>query len=82
MNGRRSAFTRSPSSDRIAGRSVDAAATAIKPTRIAPAARLRRIVSGTSSIPVNAITNAVPLKRTARLAVRPVAAIASTFSTP
>ena len=52
------------------------------PTSTAPAARLRRIVSGTSSIPVSAITNAVPLKKTARLAVRPVAAIASIFSTP
>ena len=39
-------------------------------------------MSGTSSIPVSAITNAVPLKKTARLALRPVAAIASTFSTP
>ena len=39
-------------------------------------------MSGTSSIPVSAITNAVPLKKTARLAVRPVAAIASIFSTP
>jgi hypothetical protein len=39
-------------------------------------------VSGTSSIPVSAITNAVPLKSTARLALRPVAAIASIFSIP
>ena len=39
-------------------------------------------MSGTSSIPVIAITKAVPLKRTARLAVRPDAAIASNFSTP
>ena len=79
-SGSRSPSTRSPSSERTAGSRVVAAATAVSPTRIAPAARLRRIVSGTSSIPVMAITNAVPLKRTARLAVRPVATTASTFS--
>ena len=40
------------------------------------------IVSGTSSMPVRAITKAVPEKRTARLAVRPAVAIASGFSRP
>ena len=81
-NGSRSASTRSPSSESTAGSSVVAAATAVIPTSTAPAARLRRIVSGTSSIPVSAITNAVPLKKTARLALRPVAAIASILSAP
>src|SRR6266498_836698 len=47
------------------------------PTRIAPAARLRMIVFGTISIPSIAITNALPLKSTARLAVAPAATIAS-----
>jgi hypothetical protein len=82
MNGRRSASTRSPSNESTAGRSVVAAATAVIPTRIAPAARLRRIVSGTSSIPVSAITKADPLKKTARLAVRPAASIATSFAAP
>ena len=38
--------------------SVSAASTETMPTRIAPAARLRRIVSGTSTIPTIASTNA------------------------
>ena len=40
------------------------------------------IVLCTSSMPVIASTNAIPLKRTARLAVAPAAAIASSFSRP
>ena len=40
------------------------------------------IVLGTSRRPVIASTNALPLKRTARFAVAPAAAIASTFSRP
>ena len=81
-NGIRSAFTRSPSSPSSAGRSVSAANTETTPTMIAPAARLRMIVVGTISIPKSATTNAVPLKSTARLAVAPVIAIASSFDRP
>ena len=66
---------RRPSS---AGSSVSAASTDTIPTRIAPAARLRKIVEGTSSRPNIATTNAEPLKRTARLAVAPAPAIAAT----
>ena len=80
--GMRRAFTRSPRRLRTAGRSVSAAATATRATRIAPRARLRRIVSGTSTIPLIARTNAMPLNSTARLDVAPAAAIASTFSRP
>jgi len=81
-HGSRTAFTRSPSSERRAGRSVSAASTETIPTRIAPAARLRRIVSGTSTIPIIARTNAVPLKSTARHAVLPATPIASSFARP
>ena len=51
------------------------------PTRIAPRARLRRIVSGTG-IPIIARTNAVPLNSTARLAVAPVRVIESISERP
>ena len=61
---------------------MSAATTVTMPTRIAPVARLRRIVSGTSTIPTIARTNAEPLKSTARLAVDPTVAIASSFSCP
>ena len=71
---------RSPSRLRTAGRSVSAAITETMPTRIAPVARLRMIVFGTSKRPVMASTNAAPLKSTARLAVAPAVTIASTFS--
>ena len=39
-------------------------------------------MSGTSTIPVSAITNALPLKSTARLDVAPAPAIASCLSSP
>ena len=65
-----------------AGRRVSAASTVTTPTSIAPVARLRRIVSGTSTIPSIASTNAVPLNSTARQAVDPTVAIASSFSLP
>ena len=80
--GTRSALTRSPSSERTAGNNVSAAAIDTSATRIAPAARLRKIVLGTSSRPVIAKMNASPLKTTARLAVMPDTAIASSFSRP
>ena len=82
ITGIRSALTRSPSRLRTAGSSVSAAITETMPTRIAPSARLRRTVSGTSSIPHIASTKAMPLKSTARLAVAPEATIASIFSSP
>ena len=70
IRGILNALTRSPISPSSAGRSDIAASTETMPTRIAPVARLRRIVSGTSTIPNIASTNARPLKTTARLAVR------------
>ena len=65
-----------------AGRSVSAAATETMPTRIAPSARLRMIEVGTMNMPSSAITNVEPLNNTARLAVAPVRAIASSFASP
>ncbi len=82
MNGMRSRLTRSPSRLSTAGSSVIAATTETTPTRIAPVASERMIVFWTSSRPHIASTNALPLKSTARLAVAPVAAIASVFSRP
>ena len=81
-HGMRRPLTRSPSRLSIAGNSVSAATTEATPTRIAPAARLRRIESGTKSMPVIATTNATPLSTTARLEVAPAATIASTLSNP
>ena len=49
---------------------------------MAPAARLRMIVLGTSSRPTMASVNAMPLNSTARLAVAPTTAIASSRSRP
>ena len=48
----------------------------------APTPRLRRTVSGTSSRPDMASTNAMPLNSTARLAVAPDGAIASSLTAP
>jgi hypothetical protein len=81
-NGRRRRLIRSPSRLSTAGRRVRAATTETIPTRIAPVARLRMIVFCTSRSPTIASTKALPLKRTARLAVAPVAAIASSFERP
>ena len=82
MNGTRSAFTRSPSSPSSAGSRVRAASTETMPTAIAATARLFITFEGTSSIPLSAITNTEPLKSTARLAVAPAAAIASSSTRP
>ena len=65
-----------------AGSSVSAAATETTPTMIAPAARLRMIVVGTSSIPNSATTKVLPLNSTALLAVAPVRPIASVLASP
>ena len=65
-----------------AGSKVSAASTVTTPTSTAPVARLRRIVSGTSTMPSIASTNADPLKSTARLVVEPTVAIASRRSLP
>ena len=81
-SGIRSELTRSPSRPSSAGSNVRAAAREVTPTRMAPAARLRMIVFGTISIPSIAITKAVPLKSTARLAVAPAASIAWDGSRP
>ena len=66
----------------MAGSSVSAAITETIPTRIAPAARERKIVLGTSRSPSIASTKAIPLNSTARLAVAPAVAIESSFSRP
>ena len=66
----------------MAGSRVSAAATDTTPTITAPAARLRRTLVGTRNRPSSAITNVVPLKSTARLAVAPVIAMAAFFSSP
>ncbi len=50
-NGILSALMRSPSSPSSAGSRVKAASTETTPTRIAPAARLRKIVLGTRTSP-------------------------------
>ena len=80
--GTRTESTRSPSKPSSAGSSVSAAATETTPTMIAPAARLRMMFVGTSSIPNSATTNVLPLKSTALLAVAPVSPIASVFPSP
>ena len=82
MNGIRRRFTLPPRRASTAGNKVSAAATAPIATTIAPTARLRMIVLSTSSRPTIASTNALPLKRTARLAVAPAVAIASAVSRP
>ncbi len=63
--GSRSASTRSPRSESSAGTSVSAAATETSTTTIAPTPRLRKIVCGTTNIPIRAITTVRPLKSTA-----------------
>ncbi len=65
-----------------AGSSVMDSATEIRTTMIAPPARPRKIVVGTSSIPARARTTVKPLKNTARLAVAPDLPIASILSRP
>ena len=61
---------------------MSATASEVRPTRIAPAARLWKIVEGTSSKPNMAMTKADPLNRTALLAVAPDAVIASSGDRP
>jgi hypothetical protein len=73
---------RSPSRPRNAGSSVIEPAIAAIVTRMAPPARLRKIDTGTISIPSSASTTVRPLKNTARLAVAPERRIASSFSNP
>ena len=58
------------------------AATAVITTRIAPLARLRKIVVGMSSMPTRASTTVMPLNSTARLAVAPASSMASSRSCP
>ena len=80
--GRGSEFTRSPIRLSIAGRRVSAAATDTTPTITAPAARLRRMVTGTRNMPSRATTKVLPLRSTARLAVAPVIRIAASLPRP
>ena len=80
--GNGSEFTRSPRRCSSAGRRVRAAATETIPTITAPAAMLRRMFVGTKNMPKRAITNVLPLKSTARLAVAAVRWMAAPLSRP
>ncbi len=51
-------------------------------TRMAPIARLAKMLVGTISRPSSASTTVSPLNSTARLAVPPVTAMASSLSRP
>ncbi len=76
-------FTRRSEKSAIsAGSRVIESATEISTTMMAPPARPRKIVVGTSSMPASAITTVNPLKKTARLAVAPDMPIASRLSRP
>ena len=66
----------------MAGSTVNAAATATSTARMAPVARLTKILVGTISIPTSASTTVMPLNSTARLAVVPATEMASSFSYP
>ncbi len=81
-NGTFPAFTLSPITPRMAGSRVSEADTATSTTAMAPVARDRKIVVGMSSMPHSASTTVIPEKNTARLAVPPATAMASTFSRP
>ena len=75
-------LTRGPSRPRTAGSRVSAANTAEATTRIAPAARLTKMLVGTMSMPSSASTTVMPLKKTARPAVPPATATASGTERP
>ena len=60
---------RRPGCPARAGSRVSAASTETLTTRIAPAARLPKMLVGTMSMPQRASTTVMPLKNTARLAV-------------
>ncbi len=78
----RGQLIRSPSRRNSAGSNVIVAAIEARTTRIAPAAIDRKIVVGRMNIPSSAKTTVIPLNRTARLAVAPVAEIAPSRSKP
>jgi len=82
MSGTLSAFTLSPRRPSMAGSSVSDMMTEMRTTMMAPAPRLRKMVEGMRSMPKRARTTVMPLKKTARLAVAPAAATASSFSRP
>ena len=81
-HGTRKRSTRSPSTIRIAGWNVSATTIETSPTMTAPRPRLRKVVSGTSSIAIIASANAVPLNTTARVAVLATVRIASRVPAP
>jgi hypothetical protein len=78
----RGQLMRSPRRPTIAGRRVIDAASDARVTRMAPAARLRKMDTGMMSIPSREITTVSPLKNTARLAVAPAAPMASSLGKP
>ena len=79
----RPGFTRRSENNAIrAGSRLIDNAIEISTTRIAPPARPRKIVVGTSIMPASASTTVRPLKNTARFAVAPDRPIASRLSCP
>ena len=74
--------TRWPSAASSAGISVSATSTAMRTTEMVPTAKPVKIGMPTTSIPARATVTVSPLKKTARPAVPPVAAAASTGSRP
>ena len=77
MIGMVNQFTRSPSNPSRAGRSVNAAATAVMTTVIAPIPKLLNRMSGMMSMPASAMATAIPENVTVRLAVAPALLMAS-----
>ena len=68
---------RSPRTASAAGSSVSAASTDTSTTAMAPTAIERKIVCGTRNMPISASTTVAPENSTARLAVAPATATAS-----
>ena len=81
-SGTDSRFTRSPSRLSNAGSNVSPTITDAIAAKIAPVARALNRLTGRISSPINAITTVMPENSTARPAVSPATAIASSFSRP
>ena len=65
-----------------AGSNVSEVSSVVKTTSIAPTPMLMVRSMGTTTMPSMASTTVIPLKKTARLALAPEAAMASIFSRP
>ena len=81
-NGTGSALTRSPSRLITAGSSVSVFASVVTTTSIAPTPMLIVMSVGDDDHTEHGETTVIPLKKMARLAVAPVAAMASILSRP